>query len=132
MKLRLLAATVAALTLTAGLAVAQDTTSEKGKLSYYFGYDFGRNLAESGEPVDVATLVKAVQDGYAKKAPAVPTELLRPAVEVPSRDAGDPPSSQGRATNVFQFPHRRHRPDHSVVSCWQAVQTYGTTTRFLN
>ena len=81
MKLRLLAATVAALTLTAGLAVAQDTASEKGKLSYYFGYDFGRNLAESGEPVDVATLVKAVQDGYAKKQPTVPAEQLRPAVE---------------------------------------------------
>ena len=81
MKLRLLAATVAALTLTAGLAVAQDTASEKGKLSYYFGYDFGRSLAEAGEPVDVATLVKAVQDGYAKKQPAVPAEQLRPAVE---------------------------------------------------
>ena len=38
MKLRLLAATVAALTLVAGFAQAQDTTSEKGKLSYYFGY----------------------------------------------------------------------------------------------
>lgn len=81
MKLRLLAATVAALTLTAGFAVAQDTTSEKGKLSYYFGYDFGRNLAESGEPVDVNTLVKAVQDGYAKKQPAVAADQLRPAVE---------------------------------------------------
>ena len=81
MKLRLLAATVAALTLTAGMAVAQDTASEKGKLSYYFGYDFGRSLADSGEPVDVATLVKAVQDGYAKKQPAVATEQLRPAVE---------------------------------------------------
>jgi len=81
MKLRLLAATVAALTLTSGFAMAQDTASEKGKLSYYFGYDFGRNLAESGEPVDVATLVKAVQDGYAKKPPTVPTEQLRPAVE---------------------------------------------------
>ena len=81
MKLRLLAATVAALTLTAGLAVAQDTASEKGKLSYYFGYDFGRSLADSGEPVDVATLVKAVQDGYAKKQPAVAAEQLRPAVE---------------------------------------------------
>lgn len=81
MKLRLLAATVAALTLTAGLAVAQDTASEKGKLSYYFGYDFGRSLADSGEPVDVNTLVKAVQDGYAKKQPAVASEQLRPAVE---------------------------------------------------
>ena len=58
MKLRLLAATVAALTLTAGLAVAQDTTSEKGKLSYCLGYDLGRSLAESGEPVDVNTLVR--------------------------------------------------------------------------
>lgn len=81
MKLRLLAATVAALTLTAGIAVAQDTASEKGKLSYYFGYDFGRSLADSGESVDVNTLVKAVQDGYAKKQPAVASEQLRPAVE---------------------------------------------------
>lgn len=81
MKLRLLAATVAALTLTAGLAVAQDTASEKGKLSYYFGYDFGRSLADSGESVDVNTLVKAVQDGYAKKQPAVPVEQLRTAVQ---------------------------------------------------
>jgi peptidylprolyl isomerase len=81
MKLRLLAATVAALTLTAGIAVAQDTASEKGKLSYYFGYDFGRSLAESGEQVDVNTLVKAVQDGYAKKQPAVAAEQLRPVVE---------------------------------------------------
>ena len=34
MKLRLLAAALAAITLTAGAASAQDTTSEKGKLSY--------------------------------------------------------------------------------------------------
>lgn len=81
MKLRLLAAALAALTLTAGAAVAQDMTSEKGKLSYALGYDLGRNLAESGEPVDVNTVVKAVQDGYAKKDPAVPVDQLRQAVE---------------------------------------------------
>jgi peptidylprolyl isomerase len=80
MKLRLLAATVAALTLSAGVALAQDTTSEKGKLSYAFGYDFGRSLAESGEQVDVQTLTKAVQDGLAKKQPAIPAEQLRPAL----------------------------------------------------
>jgi len=34
MKLRLLAAALAAITLTAGAVHAQDTTSEKGKLSY--------------------------------------------------------------------------------------------------
>jgi len=81
MKLRLLAATVAALTLTAGVALAQDTTSEKGKLSYAFGYDFGRSLAESGEQIDVNTLVKAVQDGFGKKQPAIAADQLRPAIE---------------------------------------------------
>jgi peptidylprolyl isomerase len=81
MKLRLLAAAFTALILTAGTASAQDTTSEKGKLSYYFGYDFGRSLAESGEQIDVNTLTKAVQDGFGKKQPAVPIEQLRPAVE---------------------------------------------------
>ncbi|HST43613.1 MAG TPA: FKBP-type peptidyl-prolyl cis-trans isomerase N-terminal domain-containing protein [Luteimonas sp.] len=81
MKLRLLAVTLAALTLTAGAAAAQDTTSEKGKLSYALGYDLGRNLAESGEAIDVATVTKAVQDGFAKKEPGVPVEQLRVAVE---------------------------------------------------
>jgi peptidylprolyl isomerase len=81
MKLRLLAACVAALTLTSSLALAQDTTSEKGKLSYYFGYQFGRDLADSGEQIDVAALVKAVQDGYGKKTPAVTEAQLRPVVE---------------------------------------------------
>jgi len=81
MKLRLLAAALAALTLTAGAAAAQDTTSEKGKLSYALGYDLGRNLIESGEPIDVNTVVKAVQDGYSKKEPTVPVDQLRLAVE---------------------------------------------------
>ncbi len=81
MKLRLLAAALAALTLTAGAASAQDTTSEKGKLSYALGYDLGRNLAESGEQIDVGTVIKAVQDGYAKKEPGVPVDQLRSAVE---------------------------------------------------
>ena len=81
MKLRLLAVALTALTLTAGAASAQDTSSDKGKLSYAFGYDLGRNLAESGEPVDINTVIKAVQDGYAKKQPTVPVEQLRSTVE---------------------------------------------------
>jgi peptidylprolyl isomerase len=81
MKLRLLAATLAALTMIAGTASAQDTSSEKGKLSYALGYDLGRNLVESGEAVDVSTVVKAVQDGYAKKDPSVPVDQLRTAVQ---------------------------------------------------
>ena len=83
MKLRPIAVAVAALAL-AGSAFAQDTTSEKGKLSYYFGYDYGSNLAElqeRGEPLDVNSIVKGVQDALAKKQPAVSAEQLKPAVE---------------------------------------------------
>ena len=84
MKLRLLAAAVAATMLVAGTAAAQDTTSEKGKLSYAIGYNTGAELAEltaRGEAVDVATVVKALQDAYGKKEPAVPVDQLRAAVE---------------------------------------------------
>ena len=78
MKFRSLAvATLAALTLTAGLASAQDTTSEKGKLSYALGYQLGREAVESGEAIDVNTLVQAVRDGYAKKDPTVAVEDMR-------------------------------------------------------
>ncbi|MFD0322848.1 FKBP-type peptidyl-prolyl cis-trans isomerase N-terminal domain-containing protein [Lysobacter gummosus] len=81
MKLRLIAAAVAALALTAGNAVAQDTSSEKGKLSYALGYDLGRNAVESGEQVDVNTIIKGLQDGYSKKQPTVPVDQLRTAVQ---------------------------------------------------
>jgi peptidylprolyl isomerase len=81
MKLRLIAVVVTALVLTAGNAVAQDTSSEKGKLSYALGYDLGRNASESGEQLDVNTIVKGLQDGYAKKPPSVPVDQLRTAVE---------------------------------------------------
>lgn len=81
MKLRLIAVVVTALVLTAGNAVAQDTSSEKGKLSYALGYDLGRNASESGEQLDVNTIVKGLQDGYAKKQPAVPVEQLKTAVQ---------------------------------------------------
>ncbi|GAB3091215.1 FKBP-type peptidyl-prolyl cis-trans isomerase N-terminal domain-containing protein [Lysobacter terrae] len=80
MKLRLIAAAVAALFL-AGNAVAQDTSTEKGKLSYALGYDLGRNAMESGEQVDVNTIIKGLQDGYAKKPPSVPVDQLRTAVQ---------------------------------------------------
>ena len=81
MKLRLLAATVAALTLASGTVAAQDTSTEQGQLSYALGYDLGRNLVESGEQINVETVVQALRDGYARKDPTVPVEQLRTAVE---------------------------------------------------
>lgn len=81
MKLRLIAVAIAALALTAGHAAAQDTSTEKGKLGYALGYDLGRNAVESGENLDINTIIKGLQDGYAKKPPSVPVEQLRTAVE---------------------------------------------------
>ena len=84
MKLRLLAASLAALTLTAGTALAQDANADKTKLSYYFGYQAGNGLAEltaRGEQIDINQVVKGLQDAYAKKQPAIAPEQLRPAVE---------------------------------------------------
>ena len=82
MKLRLLAASLAALTLFAGSAFAQTTPApNKNDLSYALGYDLGRNLVESGEAIDVNTVIKALQEGYGKKDPTVPVAQLRTAVE---------------------------------------------------
>ncbi|KAF1686353.1 peptidylprolyl isomerase [Pseudoxanthomonas broegbernensis] len=83
MKLRPIAVAVAALFLAGG-AFAQDTTSEKGKLSYYFGYDYGNNLAEladRGEQLDVNSVVKGLQDALGKKQPSITAEQLKPALE---------------------------------------------------
>ena len=81
MKLRLLAATLAALTLTAGAALAQDTTSAKGQLSYALGFQFGNQLQSSGETLDINTVTKAIQDAYAKKSPAVPVAQMESAYQ---------------------------------------------------
>lgn len=84
MKLRLLAASLAAMTLVSGAAAAQDTSSERGKLSYAIGYNTGVELAQltaRGEAVDLNTVIKAIQDAYARKEPTVPVEQLRSAVE---------------------------------------------------
>lgn len=81
MKLRLIAASVAAVAIAAGSAAAQDISSEKGKLSYALGYDLGRNAVESGEQVDVNSIIKGLQDGYSRKEPGVPVDQLRTAVQ---------------------------------------------------
>ena len=84
MKLRLLTAALAATALLTGVAAAQDISSDKGKLSYYFGYQTGNNLADltaRGEQIDVASVIKGLQDAYGKKDPAVKVDQLRPAVE---------------------------------------------------
>ena len=74
MKLGLLA--VALAIAGVGAVQAQDVTSEKGKLSYAFGYDLGRSLSERKMDVDMATLERAIQDGLAHRNPAIPAEQM--------------------------------------------------------
>jgi FKBP-type peptidyl-prolyl cis-trans isomerase len=88
MKLRVLAASLAALTLTAGIASAQTKpaapapapaaagTVDKTHASYAFGWSLGQDLVNSGEPVDIASVVRGVQDAYAKKQPAYTEQQL--------------------------------------------------------
>ena len=66
--------------LAAGSALAQDTTSEKGKLSYAIGFQIGSGLADRKMDIDVATVARALQDAYAKKPPAVPEAAMRDAL----------------------------------------------------
>ncbi|QWT18531.1 FKBP-type peptidyl-prolyl cis-trans isomerase [Bacillus sp. NP157] len=54
------------------------TAIDKTKLSYAIGYQIGTQFANSAQPdVDIAILVKALQDGYAKRAPGVPVDVMQ-------------------------------------------------------
>ncbi len=72
---------VALAALIAGNVAAQDTTTEKGKLSYAIGYEIGNDFIEKKMDVDVATVLRAIQDGYSKQPPKVPAQEMRTALE---------------------------------------------------
>ena len=85
MKLRFLAAAVAAFALSSGAALAQNAApgssaaaapSDKALLSYAIGYDMARDLAERKVDLDMSTMIRAIQDGYAKKPPTMPGDKL--------------------------------------------------------
>lgn len=63
--------------LAAGTAVAQEVSTDKAKLSYAIGYEIGRDFTERKMDVDINTVIRALQDGYAKKTPAVADETMR-------------------------------------------------------
>jgi FKBP-type peptidyl-prolyl cis-trans isomerase len=74
MKLRLAVAMLAAMGI--GAAWAQDTTSEKGQLSYAIGYNIGKDFADKKMDVDVNTVIRAMQDGFGQRPPAIPQEQM--------------------------------------------------------
>ena len=90
MKLRSLAAAMTAFALSSGVAFAQTSTaasstaaqpSDKSLLSYAIGYDMARDLAERNVDLDMNTMIRAIQDGYAKRAPTMPGDKLAAALE---------------------------------------------------
>jgi FKBP-type peptidyl-prolyl cis-trans isomerase FklB len=56
--------------------MAQDITSEKGKLSYAIGWDIGEDIKRRGAEFDVETIIAAVRDSAAGKDPQVPAEEM--------------------------------------------------------
>ncbi|KAG9579624.1 hypothetical protein KCV01_g16067, partial [Aureobasidium melanogenum] len=86
-RLRFLVIATASLIVGAAQAHAQSAPSapasgapaiDKAKLSYAIGYQIGTQFANSAQPdVDIAVLVKALQDGYAKRQPGVPIDTMQ-------------------------------------------------------
>ena len=92
MKLRLLAAATAVLVAGSGAALAQTAAApaaapaaaaapaDKTTLSYAIGYDMARDMAERKVDLDLASLMKGINEGYAKKPPSMPGEKLAAAL----------------------------------------------------
>lgn len=84
MKLRLIAAGMAALGLSASMALAQTAPANppqpppanKPVLSYAIGFDMGKDLVQPGMDIDLNAVIKGLQDGYAKRAAQYPTEQM--------------------------------------------------------
>jgi len=64
------------LTLMATPVMAQDLTTDKGKLSYAVGWDIGEDIQRRGAEFDVETIIAAVRDSSAGKEPQVPSEEM--------------------------------------------------------
>ena len=62
--------------LLAGPVMAQDLTSDKGKLSYAVGWDIGEDIERRGGEFDVETIIAAIRDSSAARDPQVPREEM--------------------------------------------------------
>ncbi len=57
-------------------AIAQDVTSEKGKLSYAVGWDIGEDIKRRGAEFDVESIIAAIRDSGAGREPQVGNEEM--------------------------------------------------------
>jgi len=74
--MRFVPALIILIAFLAGPVLAQDVTSEKGKLSYAVGWDIGEDIKRRGAEFDVETIIAAVRDSATGKDPQVPSEEM--------------------------------------------------------
>ena len=63
--------------LASGSVLAQDVTTEKGKLSYAVGWDIGADIKRRSTEFDVESIISAIRDVVAEKEPKVSAEEMR-------------------------------------------------------
>ena len=63
--------------LLSSTVLAQDVTTEKGKLSYAVGWDIGADIARRSTEFDVESLITAIRDVVGEKDPQVTPEEMR-------------------------------------------------------
>ncbi|NNJ64846.1 MAG: FKBP-type peptidyl-prolyl cis-trans isomerase [Xanthomonadales bacterium] len=74
--MRLVFALMVLAVLMASPAMAQDVSTEKGKLSYAVGWDIGEDIKRRGAEFDVETIIAAIRDSSAGRDPQVPAEEM--------------------------------------------------------
>lgn len=63
--------------LTSGSVMAQDVTTEKGKLSYAVGWDIGADIKRRSTEFDVESLITAIRDVVSDNEPQVGNQEMR-------------------------------------------------------
>lgn len=74
--MRIVFALTVLLALMTGPVMAQDLTTDKGKLSYAVGWDIGEDIQRRGAEFDVEAIIAAIRDSAAGKDPQVPAEEM--------------------------------------------------------
>jgi FKBP-type peptidyl-prolyl cis-trans isomerase FklB len=74
--MRFVCALIVLIALMAGPVMAQDLTSDKGKLSYAVGWDIGEDIQRRGAEFDVEAIIAAIRDSGAGRDPQVPPDQM--------------------------------------------------------
>jgi peptidylprolyl isomerase len=103
-------------------AVPDKPVSDRDRLSYALGYDYGRSLADNRIDVDPAILLRAIQDGMAHKNPTVPPQQianvlhsLKQKLYAQAKADFDKASAENRAASDSVLAKNRIRPGVKVL-----------------